>query len=111
MKRRFSCREISLIDQMIQTIGRDLFLPERLGDDARSIGWCTFRRLGTRLSGYPDRAACLSGTGDLEILHAISRSAAYHREQGPAAERFSCEARRFSLVYLPAGLYAAAAGG
>lgn len=42
MKRRFSCREISLIDQMIQTIGRDLFLPERLGDDARSIGWCTF---------------------------------------------------------------------
>lgn len=27
---------------MIQTIGRDLFLPERLGDDARSIGWCTF---------------------------------------------------------------------
>lgn len=42
MKRRFSCREISLIDQMIQTIGRDLFLPERLEDDARSIGWCTF---------------------------------------------------------------------
>ena len=42
MKRRFSCREISLIDQMIQTIGRDLSLPERLGDDARSIGWCTF---------------------------------------------------------------------
>ena len=27
---------------MIQTIGRDLFLPERLEDDARSIGWCTF---------------------------------------------------------------------
>ena len=42
MKRRFSCREISLIDQMIQTIGRDLFLPERLEDDAHSIGWCTF---------------------------------------------------------------------
>lgn len=42
MKRRFSCREISLIDQMIQTIVRDLFLPERLEDDARSIGWCTF---------------------------------------------------------------------
>ena len=41
MKRRFSCREISLIDQMIQTIGQ-IFLPERLGDDARSIGWCTF---------------------------------------------------------------------
>ena len=42
MKRWFSCREISLIDQMIQTIVRDLFLPERLEDDARSIGWCTF---------------------------------------------------------------------
>lgn len=27
---------------MIQTIGRDLFLPERLEEDARSIGWCTF---------------------------------------------------------------------
>ena len=42
MKRRFSCREISLIDQMIQTIGRDLFLSEGLEEDARYIGWCTF---------------------------------------------------------------------
>lgn len=58
MKRRFSCREISLIDQMIQTIVRDLFLPERLEDDARSIGWCTFLHTYQK---YPAQFLCLCG--------------------------------------------------
>ena len=41
-RRRFSRREENLIDQMILDIGRDLSLPKRLEEDARSIGWCTF---------------------------------------------------------------------
>lgn len=41
-RRRFSRREEDLIDQMIQTIGRNLFLPKVLEKDARSIGWCVF---------------------------------------------------------------------
>ena len=88
-----------------------MYVPAYISEISGAVPMGRRWRLGTRLSGDPDRAACLSGTGDLEILHAISRSAAYHREQGPAAERFSCEACGFSLVYLSAGLYAATAGG
>ena len=40
MKRRFSCREISLIDQMIQTIGRAARNAQGLV--ILYAGWCTF---------------------------------------------------------------------
>ena len=69
------------------------------------------RRLGARVSGDPDSAARLSGPGDREILHAVGRSTACRRKRSTAAGSISCKTCGFSLVYLPAGLCAAAAGG
>ena len=88
-----------------------MYVPAYISEISGAVPMDRCGRLGARLSGDPGRVACLSGPGEREILHTVVGPAAYHREQDPAAERFSCEACGFSLVCLPAGLYAATAGG
>lgn len=40
--RKFSCREKTLIDQMIRTVCRELSLSADCAAEAQSIGWCAF---------------------------------------------------------------------